>query len=181
MTPNKLWALLPVAFFAALAILFMRGLEGDPQKLPSTLINKPAPALTLPALAGSGVPGIDARALAQGKVTVVNVFASWCVPCRQEHPVLLELAKSGKAELVGINYKDNAESALDFLQSLGSPYSRIGVDLSGRAGIEWGVYGVPETFIVDGKGTIRRKFVGPLTFESLSRDVFPAITEATTP
>lgn len=160
--------LLPLVVFAALAglFLFQLMLGGDPKQIPSALIDKPAPQFDLPPVedltaGGAQVPGFSRENLT-GKVSVVNVFASWCVPCRQEHPLLEELAKIEGIQLLGINYKDNAENARRFLGSLGNPYARIGADSAGRTAIEWGVYGVPETFIVDAGGTIRYKFIGPL-------------------
>lgn len=169
--------LLPLVVFAALAALFLFQLTlgGDPQKIPSALINKPAPDFTLQPVEGlladgTQVPGFGRADLA-GKVSVVNVFASWCVPCRQEHPLLEDLARVDGIQLLGINYKDKPENARRFLGSLGNPYDRIGADDAGRTAIEWGVYGVPETFIVDAKGMIRYKFIGPLSPSSY-REVF---------
>jgi cytochrome c biogenesis protein CcmG/thiol:disulfide interchange protein DsbE len=169
--------LLPLVVFAALAALFLFQLTlgGDPQKIPSALINKPAPDFSLPPVEGLSadgkpVPGFGREDLT-GKVSVVNVFASWCVPCRQEHPLLEELATVDGIQLVGINYKDKPENARRFLGSLGNPYDLIGADSGGRTAIEWGVYGVPETFIVDADGMIRYKFIGPLSPSSY-RDVF---------
>ncbi|MBN9673394.1 DsbE family thiol:disulfide interchange protein [Labrenzia aggregata] len=160
--------LLPLVVFAALAglFLFQLTLGNDPKEIPSALINKPAPDFTLQAVEdlskdGAPVPGFSSADL-KGKVSVVNVFASWCVPCRQEHPLLEDLAKVDGIQLLGINYKDKPENARRFLGSLGNPYSRIGADSSGRAAIDWGVYGVPETFVIDETGTIRYKFIGPL-------------------
>ncbi|MHA7775934.1 DsbE family thiol:disulfide interchange protein [Roseibium sp. M-1] len=160
--------LLPLVVFAALAglFLFQLMLGGNPQEIPSALINKPAPQFDLPPVEGLTADGVQVPGITRedliGKVTVVNVFASWCVPCRQEHPLLEDLAKVDGIQLVGINYKDKAENARRFLGSLGNPYTRIGADTAGRTAIEWGVYGVPETFIVDAGGTIRYKFIGPL-------------------
>jgi len=169
--------LLPLVVFAALAALFLFQLTlgGDPQKIPSALINKPAPDFSLPPVEGlmadgSQVPGFS-RADLDGNISVVNVFASWCVPCRQEHPLLEELAKVDGLQMIGINYKDKPENARRFLGTLGNPYDRIGADAAGRAAIDWGVYGVPETFIVDAAGMIRYKFIGPLSPQSY-RDVF---------
>lgn len=174
---------LPVAAFLVLAALFYSRLGGeDAALIPSALIDKPAPAVVLPPLDGlarEGVPlpGIDPAAFA-GQVTLVNVFASWCGPCRQEHPVLEELAKQPGIRLVGINYKDEPENARRFLGALGNPYSAVGVDPAGRAAIEWGVYGVPETFVVGPDGRIRFKFVGPLTPAALSGPLADAISRA---
>jgi cytochrome c biogenesis protein CcmG/thiol:disulfide interchange protein DsbE len=171
--------LLPLLIFAVLAAVFLLKLEsgGDPSAIPSALIGKPAPEFDLPALDGSDRPGFKRGDLI-GPVTVVNVFASWCGPCREEHPQLTELAKDGRIRLVGINYKDQAENARRFLGQFGNPYAAIGVDTKGRAAIDWGVYGVPETFIVGRDGTIIRKFVGPISAEALESAVKPAIDSA---
>lgn len=173
-----LMALLPLVVFALLAVLFLvQLLSGkDTSQVPSALIDKPAPEFTLPPVAdlrggdGAPVPGVS-RADLLGQVSVVNIFASWCAPCRQEHPLLEDLARLDKAQMIGINYKDKPENARRFLGTLGNPYDRVGADDKGRAAIDWGVYGVPETFIVDAAGTIRYKFIGPLSPESY-RDVF---------
>ncbi|MCA1299718.1 DsbE family thiol:disulfide interchange protein [Stappia indica] len=174
-------ALLPLIVFGLLAVLFlMQILSGrDTSQVPSALINKPAPEFSLPPVEGlvdDGVPlpGVS-RADLLGKVSVVNVFASWCVPCRQEHPLLEKLARDGRAQMIGLNYKDKPENARRFLGTLGNPYDRVGADDNGRAGILWGVYGVPETFIVDASGTIRYKFIGPLSEESYSAVFLPEL------
>jgi cytochrome c biogenesis protein CcmG/thiol:disulfide interchange protein DsbE len=170
---------LPLILFGALAVLFLgRLFAGDPSKLPSALIGRPAPTAPLPALDGmrlDGKPisGLDLAAL-KGKVVVVNVFASWCGPCRDEHPHLLALAdapafREGRAVMAGLNYKDEPENARRFLNTLGNPYRVIGVDRTGRASIDWGVYGVPETFVVNGEGRILHKQVGPLDSISMNR------------
>jgi cytochrome c biogenesis protein CcmG/thiol:disulfide interchange protein DsbE len=127
---------------------------------------------------GKTVPGLASGDLASGRVSVVNVFASWCAPCRDEHPVLTKLAQDPRIRLVGINYKDDAENARRFLGRLGNPYAAVGVDPKGRAAIDWGVYGVPETFVVAGDGTIRYKFVGPLTDEAVTNVLGPEIDKA---
>ena len=166
--------LAPLAFFALLALLFMfRLFAGDASRVPSALIGKPSPALTLAPLEGllrqgQPVPGISPADLASGKVTVLNVFASWCVPCRAEHPFLVEMAASdavraGKIQVFGLNYKDEPENARRFLGALGNPYAAVGIDRTGRASIEWGVYGVPETFLIGKDGTILKKHIGQLT------------------
>lgn len=163
----------PLMIFAAIALLFMvRLFSGDPSNLPSALVGRAAPAVDLAPLAGlsaqgAAVPGILAKDFAGGRVTLVNVFASWCGPCREEHPLLMEMAAKGEARIVGLNHKDNPENARRFLGALGNPYSAVGVDPNGKASIEWGVYGVPETFVVDGRGIVRHKHVGPLTPASL--------------
>src|ERR1700729_383439 len=163
---------LPLIGFIALAGLFLLRLYGDdPSKLPSALIGRPAPQTTLPALEGlvsngAQVPGLD-PALFKGKVSVVNVWASWCVPCHDEAPLLTELGHDKRLQLIGINYKDAPDNARRFLGRYGNPFGIVGVDGNGRAAIEWGVYGVPETFIVGREGTIVYKLVGPVTPENI--------------
>jgi cytochrome c biogenesis protein CcmG, thiol:disulfide interchange protein DsbE len=173
--------LLPVLLFAGLALLFWKGLSGDPSSLPSTLINKPVPAFSLPAVSELNVPGLSDDDLKTGKVTVVNIWASWCGPCREEHPLLLELSKRTDIILVGINNKDDPANAARFLGALGMPFSKVGADTTGRVTIDWGGYGVPETFIVDGKGIIRHKHVGPLTAEIIATTFDAEIKKATQP
>jgi cytochrome c biogenesis protein CcmG/thiol:disulfide interchange protein DsbE len=170
---SRLIFLLPGLVFLVLAGLFLFQLKWgrNPAELPSVLINKPVPAFRLAPLegltaGGSPVPGLSNEDL-KGRVTVVNVWASWCGPCRQEHPLLVELARDPSIRVVGINQKDNPDNARRFLGTLGNPYAAVGVDPNGRASIDWGVYGVPETFIVGPDGTIRHKHIGPLTPESL--------------
>jgi cytochrome c biogenesis protein CcmG/thiol:disulfide interchange protein DsbE len=178
---RRLVVVLPLIVFAALAaLLFFRLGAGDPSRLPSVLIGKPAPALDLPPLESAGVPTFTAAEFA-GKVTVVNVWASWCVPCRDEHPFLVQLAGDKRVRLVGITYKDAPENALQFLARFGNPFAAIGVDAGGRAAIEWGVYGVPETFIVGRDGRIAFKHVGPIDERSLKALVEPAIERAASP
>jgi cytochrome c biogenesis protein CcmG, thiol:disulfide interchange protein DsbE len=163
---------LPLIAFAGLAILFgLRLGGGDPSKIPSALIGRPAPQTTLPALTGllsdgTQVPGLD-PAVFQGKVSVVNVWASWCVPCHDEAALLIELAKDKRLQLVGINYKDTPDNARRFLGRYGNPFGVVGVDGNGRAAIEWGVYGVPETFVVGREGKIVYKLVGPITPDNI--------------
>ena len=159
---------LPLIGFIAVAALFLLRLYGgDPSKLPSALIGRPAPQTTLPALEGLArngipVPGLDPTVF-KGKVSVVNVWASWCVPCHEEAPLLTALAGDTRLQIVGINYKDSPDNARRFLGRYGNPFAVVGVDGNGRASIEWGVYGVPETFVVGRDGTIRYKMVGPVT------------------
>jgi cytochrome c biogenesis protein CcmG, thiol:disulfide interchange protein DsbE len=161
--------ILPLILFAALAGIFLTQLMSgrDTQTIPSALIGSPAPETDLPALAGlkevAGITNADFK----GKVTFLNIFASWCGPCRDEHPVLMELAKVTRFQLIGLNYKDKPANAVSFLAELGNPYGKVGADESGRTGINWGVYGVPETFVVGPDGVIRYKHVGPLDTESL--------------
>ena len=163
---------LPLIGFIALAGLFLLRLHGgDPSKIPSALIGRPAPQTTLPALEGlvvngAAVPGLDPAAL-KGKVSIVNVWASWCVPCHDEAPLLTALAKDTRLQIVGINYKDSPDNARRFLGRYGNPFSMVGVDGNGRGSIEWGVYGVPETFVVGRAGTILYKMVGPVTPENI--------------
>ncbi len=159
--------LIPVIVFLIIGAGLGIGLTRDPSTLPSALIDKPVPVFELPPLAAGGIekPGLASVDLT-GKVQLVNVFASWCGPCRVEHPVLMGLAKDG-VPVQALNYKDNAEDAAGFLNELGDPYEKIGVDRTGRTGIEWGVYGVPETFVIDAEGKIRHKHVGPI----MARDV----------
>ena len=171
---------LPLVLFSALALLLWKGLSGDPQLLPSTFIGKAAPDFTLDAIAGLAVPGLSRSDLATGKVTVVNIWASWCGPCRVEHPVLMELAKRTDIRLVGINNKDDPGNARRFLGTLGQPYAAIGADRDGRVTIDWGGYGVPETFIVDGRGIIRHRHVGPLSPDILAGSFSEEITKAAT-
>lgn len=183
---RKLLALLPLAAFLALAALFFSRLGVDSQRLPSALVGKPAPAFTLPALEGANVPAFSDADLRKGHVTLVNVFASWCGPCRDEHPLLMRLAadeglKKAGVRMAGLSYKDDPANTLRFLRELGAPYDMIGVDRGGRAGVEWGVYGVPETFVVRGDGTIAYKHVGPITEQSLRERLLPEIDKARGP
>jgi cytochrome c biogenesis protein CcmG, thiol:disulfide interchange protein DsbE len=163
---------LPLVGFLALAGLFLLRLHGgDPSKIPSALIGRPAPQTALPALQGlvndgAQVPGLDPAAF-KGKVSIVNVWASWCVPCHDEAPLFTQLAKDKRLQVVGINYKDGADNARRFLGRYGNPFGIVGVDGNGRAAIEWGVYGVPETFVVGRDGTILYKMVGPVTPENI--------------
>jgi cytochrome c biogenesis protein CcmG, thiol:disulfide interchange protein DsbE len=165
---------LPLVAFAALAAIFWFRLgTSDPSKIPSALIGHPAPQTALPQLEGlardgAPVPGLD-PAVFKGKVSVVNVWASWCVPCHEEAPLLTELGKDKRLQLVGINYKDAPDNARRFLGRYGNPFGIVGVDGNGRASIEWGVYGVPETFVVGRDGAIAYKMVGPVTPENFER------------
>jgi cytochrome c biogenesis protein CcmG/thiol:disulfide interchange protein DsbE len=164
---------LPLFVFAALAAIFWLRLgSGDPSRIPSALIGRPAPQTVLPPLEGladngAAIPGLD-PAIFKGKVSVVNVWASWCVPCHDEAPLLTELGRDKRLQIVGINYKDAADNARRFLGRYGNPFGIVGVDVNGRASIEWGVYGVPETFIVGREGTIVYKLVGPVTADNIN-------------
>lgn len=178
-----LMAIIPLALFAVFAgvagkMLYDQDVNGlDISAIPSALIGTKAPALTLPALDGSNTVALTSEAIA-GKLTLVNIFASWCVPCRQEHPILKELAKDPRLNVVGINYKDKNENALRFLGELGNPYKAIGVDPNGKAAIDWGVYGIPESYLVSADGTILYKKVGPFDAQSLQTGLYPAIEKA---
>jgi len=169
----------PVLAFLVLAYLLFSSLfrSRPPDELPSALIGKPVPAIVLPPL-DAAVQGFGPKDLAQGRVTVVNIFASWCDPCRAEAPVLASLSREKGFALYGFVYKDTALKARAFLDETGNPFARIGLDTSGSKGIEWGVYGVPETFIVDGRGIIRERIVGGLTDQKIRDELFPAIRTA---
>ena len=178
-------ALAPLVVFAGFAaiagkMLYDQDVNGlDVSAIPSALIGKTAPSLSLPPLEGSNTAALTDAAL-KGKLTLVNVFASWCVPCRQEHPILKELANDSRLNIVGINYKDRNDNALRFLGELGNPFKAIGVDPNGKAAIDWGVYGIPESYLVGPDGTILYKKVGPFDERSLSQDLLPAIERAST-
>jgi cytochrome c biogenesis protein CcmG/thiol:disulfide interchange protein DsbE len=174
---------LPLAVFAALAVLFFYRLgTGDPSRLPSALIGHPIPATDLPPLPGlerdgKPMPGLT-NATFEGAVTLVNVWASWCVPCHDEVPYLEQLSRDKRIQLVGINYKDTPDNARRFLNRYGNPFAATGRDEAGRTSIDWGVYGVPETFLVGRDGRIAYKLVGPITAENLARTLQPEIEKA---
>jgi cytochrome c biogenesis protein CcmG, thiol:disulfide interchange protein DsbE len=177
-----LMALPLIAFTALAGIFWFRLGSGDPSRIPSALIGHPAPQTALPALDGltnngAQVPGLD-PATFKGKVSVVNVWASWCIPCHDEAPLLTELGKDTRLQVVGINYKDAPENARRFLGRYGNPFGIVGVDGNGRAAIEWGVYGVPETFIVGRQGTIVYKMVGPVTPDNINTELRAEIDKA---
>ncbi len=165
-------AFLPIGIFLALAVALFLGLNRNPARVPSPMIGKPAPTFALPAL-DTKTQGFSSAELTQGKISVVNVFASWCIPCRQESAQLLALSKRKDITLYGIDYKDSPAKARAFLDEGGDPYAAIGADRSGRVSIDWGVYGVPETYIVDGKGKILFKQVGPISDDDLSAKITP--------
>ena len=181
---RRLFVLLPLIFFLALAALFFFRLgSGDPSRIPSALIGHPAPPTTMPAVPGllahdgKPTPGIDPADF-KGAVTLVNVWASWCVPCHDEVPFLEQLSKDKRIQLVGINYKDAPDNARRFLNRYGNPFVATGRDEAGRASIDWGVYGVPETFLVGRDGRIAYKLVGPITADNLARTLKPEIEKA---
>lgn len=166
-------AFLPVAAAIGIGAALLWGLLDTDDRLPSTLIGKAVPVFDLPPIEGrqDGLNSTDLR----GKVTIVNVWASWCVPCRVEMPLLNEVARMGTVPIYGINYKDQASAALSFLDELGDPYTRIGADRNGRVAIEWGVYGLPETFVVDADGSIAYKHVGPFDRRALEEKILPVV------
>ena len=180
----RIGTLAPLLVFLALAAMFGFALvSGDPSRVPSALIGKPAPDMEMAALEGLerdgvAVPSFRAGDLATGNVSVVNFWASWCVPCRNEHPLLIEIGLRTGAVLYGVNYKDPNGGGLRFLAELGNPFAGVGVDPNGRTAIEWGVYGMPETFIVDGKGVIVHKHIGPISADDMERSIIPAIETA---
>jgi cytochrome c biogenesis protein CcmG/thiol:disulfide interchange protein DsbE len=180
---RNLLVVLPLAAFIALAALFLYRLgAGDPSKLPSALIGRMAPATDLPALEGltrdgNPVPGLNSASFV-GKVTLVNVWASWCVPCHDEAPLLDQLAQDKRIRIAGINYKDVPDNARRFLNRYGNPFAAAGADANGRASIDWGVYGVPETFLIGRDGAIAYKMVGPITAENLVKVLQPEIEKA---
>ena len=163
--------LLPLGIFLFLVGLFIIGLQHDPRLVPSPLIGKPSPQFELPRLEDAKLSiGKDDL---KGKVVFLNVWASWCVECRREHPLLLQMSKSKKFNIIGLNYKDTREEAMDWLKQHGDPYQTSAFDQDGQVGIDFGVYGVPETFILDRGGVIRYKHIGPITPEVLKTDILP--------
>jgi cytochrome c biogenesis protein CcmG/thiol:disulfide interchange protein DsbE len=174
---RRIWLFLPLVLFALLVALFYFRLGvGDPSRIPSALLNKPVPDFSLPAIEGGSGSGLAKADLSRG-IHLVNVWASWCGPCRVEHPILMRLAGDQRFDVVGINYKDVPENAARFLGALGNPFAKIGADRDGKVGIDWGVYGVPETFVVK-DGIIVHKFIGPLSEDGLASDLMPAIEKA---
>ena len=171
---TKHWPYLgPLAIFAIVGVFLGVGLTLNPREIPSPLIGKPVPQFQLAAVKGRtlGLASSDLR----GEVSIVNVFASWCVACREEHPLWMALARQNIAPIHGLNYKDKPDDAARWLGELGDPYRRTGADLDGRVGIEWGVYGVPETFVVDKKGVIRDKVIGPITPKIVDERLLPLV------
>lgn len=166
---------LPLIALALLIAVLAVGLRRDPREVPSPLIGKPVPRFELPAVRGRAL-GLSSANL-KGDVSLVNVFASWCVACRDEHPVLMQLRRAGLVPIHGLNYKDRPEDAQKWLDDLGDPYTRTGADIDGRVGIEWGVYGVPETFVIDRDGRIAYKHIGPLTPQVVENTLRPLIAK----
>ena len=172
--PRRLWPfLVPIALFAGIGVLLYLGLFRDPSLVPSPLIGKPVPEFALGPVQGRTL-GLSSEDLRE-EVTLVNVFASWCVACRDEHPLFLTLEREGVIPIHGLNYKDAPPDAAAWLDALGDPYTRIGADLDGRVGLDWGVYGVPETFVVDRNGRIAYKHIGPVTPRVLDEIILPLV------
>lgn len=169
----RLGVLVPLAVFLVLAVFLGIGLTLDPRKIPSPLIGKPVPEFELPPVKGRTL-GLAAANL-KGEVSLVNVFASWCAACRDEHPLWIQVQRSGVVPIHGLNYKDKPDDAQAWLKELGDPYTRTGADISGRVGIDWGVYGVPETFVIDRNGVIAYKHIGPITPKSLDETILPLV------
>lgn len=166
-------AWLPLGVFALLVGLLYVGLSLDPKRVPSPFIDKPAPEFEVTQLHNADL--VFNNELFKGKVSLFNVWATWCVSCRQEHPVLVELAKTGKVDIYGLNYKDERNAAQRWLKQFGNPYVASAFDADGRVGIDWGVYGVPETFVIDKNGIVRHKHIGPVSWQDLTQDILPLI------
>jgi cytochrome c biogenesis protein CcmG/thiol:disulfide interchange protein DsbE len=162
----------PIAF-VGLVIAFTLSLDRDPSRLPSTLVGKPVPEFSLPPVQGRAL-GLASADL-KGDVSLVNVFASWCVACREEHPLLMRMSAQGTVPIHGLNYKDKPDDAARWLDTMGDPYARTGADREGRVAIDWGVYGVPETYVIDREGRIAFKQIGPITPEILEHTILPII------
>lgn len=167
--------LVPIVVFVFIAAVLALGLGRNPRLVPSPLVDKPVPEFRLPPVQGRtlGLSNDDLH----GQVSIVNVFASWCVACRAEHPLLMALARNGPVPIHGLNYKDAPKDAAAWLDALGDPYSRTGADLDGRVGIDWGVYGVPETFVIDTQGRIAFKQIGPITSAILEEKILPLVLQ----
>ena len=177
---KRLLFLLPALIFAVVVGYFVWGLtdpDRNPSEVPSAMVGQPVPEIDLPPIDGGDLPGLKTADLRNGRVTLVNFFASWCIPCRAEHPLLMDLADEGTVRLVGINYKDRPVDALNWLDELGNPYERIGADHNARAGIEFGVSGVPETYVIDREGRIRYQRIGPIDHRELEDRIRPLVEE----
>jgi len=175
MRRRTILAFLPLAVATVLGVVLAWGLTRDPSTLPSTLIGRAVPEFTLPPVKGRRL-GLSSTDL-MGEVSLVNVFASWCVACRDEHPLFMKLAAQGIVPLHGLNYKDQPDDAAKWLDSLGDPYTRTGADISGRVAIDWGVYGVPETFVIGADGRVAYKHIGPVNEEALTGIILPLVEE----
>ena len=175
---GRILAFIPLAIAAIFGGFFLWGLnpDRDPNNIPSVLISQPAPEFDLAAVDGLETPGLSrADLVGNPRPVIVNVFASWCVPCRAENPLMVELADTGEVPIYGINYKDAADEAQAFLDELGNPFTRIGADRDGRVAIDWGVYGVPETYVIDAEGRIAHKHVGPFNRQILDTEILPLV------
>lgn len=172
-TGSRLIAFAPLAVFLVAIVFLGIGLTLNPREIPSPLIGKPVPEFSLPPIRGHAL-GLSSADL-KGEVSLVNVFASWCVACRAEHPLLMQLKRKGVVPIHGLNYKDRPEDAEKWLGELGDPYTRTGADIDGRVAIDWGVYGVPETFVIDRQGIIAYKQIGPVNPEVLEKTILPLI------
>jgi len=170
--------MLPLSAFVGIAILLAIGLTMDPSEVPSPLIDKPVPVFELPPVQGRKL-GLASGDL-EGQVSLVNVFASWCVACRQEHPLLMKLSRQDFVPIHGLNYKDKPDDAAGWLDALGDPYTRTGADVNGRIGIDWGVYGVPETFVIDKNGNIAYKHIGPISEQDWVEKIRPLVEKLKT-
>jgi cytochrome c biogenesis protein CcmG/thiol:disulfide interchange protein DsbE len=170
--------LVPLGIFLVLVAFLYRGLGLDPKLVPSPLVGKPMPAFTLTRLQDPNATISDTDI--KGKVALLNIWATWCVSCRAEHAALLELARTGKVDIYGLNYKDERAAAQQWLRQLGNPYVANAYDDTGRVGINWGVYGAPETFVIDSQGIIRHKHVGPLTTEVINEEILPLVAKLQT-
>lgn len=172
---RRLTYFIPVAVFAVIAVAFAVGLTLNPREIPSALIGKPVPEFALPPVQGRSL-GLSSEDL-RGEVSLVNVWASWCAECRREHPVLMDLARRHVVALHGLNYKDRPDAAQAWLDGLGDPYTRNGADRDGRVAIDWGVYGVPETFVVDRRGRIAYKHIGAMTERVVAEKILPLVED----
>lgn len=174
-TGSRLAAFAPLVVFLAVGAILAVGLTLNPREIPSPLIGKPVPEFSLPPVQGRtlGLSSVNLK----GEVSLVNVFASWCVACKEEHPVFIQMKREGLVPIHGINYKDRPEDVEKWLNGMGDPYTRTGADLNGRVSIDWGVYGVPETFVIDRNGHVVYKVIGPLTPQVLRDKIFPLIRE----
>jgi cytochrome c biogenesis protein CcmG/thiol:disulfide interchange protein DsbE len=171
--------LVPLLLFAVVTGYFLWGLisERDPGRVPSMMVEKPVPTFDLPPLDGLGLPGLASADLGNGQVAVVSFFASWCLPCRAEHPLLMKLAKEDGVRVFGIDFRDRPEDGRRWLGELGNPYQRVGDDSHGRTAIDFGASGVPETFVIDREGKIRHQHIGPLTADDIDHEILPLIEE----